>query len=486
MRFFTHFSAEQLMEASIAGNDAQLDAFHQEKEDEYLNASLERWRSGNVGFEIPREEVHPSDLILIYAAQQQALLHQITCYTSDCNVALKLVDEINAYYTKASDQAFQVLTDIREEAAQQLKDSEHQFRSIAQSAFDGIMITDSECRILYVNTSMVRLFGYDEEELTDMNLSQLLERTDFDVLQKMLAKIRDEQSKTRMGHLNDITGIDKKAEKVPLDIATSTWLTRKGWLYSFILHDISKMKAASNALEEKAAELASSNLELEQFAYIASHDLKEPLRTVSNFTQLLGREVGTDNQRINDFMHHIMDGARRMDKLISNLLEFSRISRQGKNFEQIDLNAIIGQMKENLSTQIADANANLIIDELPVVNADPTQMSQLFQNLVSNGLKFNIGKTPTVTIQVKTEKDLWHFTVTDNGIGIPKEYSDKIFAMFQRVHSQYRGTGIGLAICKRIVEHHGGAIWFESEENKGTTFHFTLPQAEHSGATAPN
>jgi PAS domain S-box-containing protein len=224
-------------------------------------------------------------------------------------------------------------------------------------------------------------------------------------------------------------------------------------------------------------ELLRSNKELENFAYIASHDLQEPLRMVSCFTQLLSQQYQSvlDN-RAREYIHYAVEGSNRMYELLNGLLAYSRIHTKGKEFKDIDSRHILSDVLKNLSLKINERNAIVKYDDLPVIHADETQMIQLFQNLISNAIKFS-PENPKIIITCKTEEDKYCFAVKDNGLGIESQYFDRIFKIFQRLQARdkYEGTGIGLAICKRIVERHGGIIWVASEPGKGSTFYFTIP-----------
>ena len=230
---------------------------------------------------------------------------------------------------------------------------------------------------------------------------------------------------------------------------------------------------------KRAAELIIANKDLEQFAYVSTHDLQEPLRMISTYTQLLERKYKDKlDQDATDYIHFAVDGAVRMQKLIYGLLEFSRISTRGKGFEQVETSNILGQVISNLHLLIAENNCLITNDDLPTVKADESQILRVFQNLIENAIKFK-KKTelPKIHISCTNHNNMYQISVTDNGIGMEMQYHDRIFSIFQRLHSakDYPGTGIGLSICKRIVERHGGAIWFESIVNEGTTFYFTIP-----------
>ena len=252
--------------------------------------------------------------------------------------------------------------------------------------------------------------------------------------------------------------------------------------------DIARRIEAENALAHKAVELERSNKELEQFAYVASHDLQEPLRMVSSYTQLLARRYeGKLDADADEFIAFAVDGASRMQQLIQDLLSFSRVNTRGKPFGPVDCNRVLGQVRANLGLAIAESGALLTNDELPILTADEGQLVQVLQNLVGNAIKFHKPDAPPWVHIAATRSPLperaatgmreWTFSVRDNGIGIDPQYYERLFVIFQRLHGrdEYPGTGIGLAICKRIVERHGGRIWVESQPGEGTTFYFTIP-----------
>lgn len=231
-------------------------------------------------------------------------------------------------------------------------------------------------------------------------------------------------------------------------------------------------------VEESKKELEQSNKELEQFAYIASHDLQEPLRVITSYVQLLEKRYkGKLDQDADDFINYAVDGAKRMKILINDLLTFSRFGTRTIQFVSIDTNAIVDQAIGNIKASVEESKACITRDQLPVINVDLTQMIQLFQNLIINSIKFRSEKTPHIHISAKQINNYWEFSIKDNGIGISKEYHEKIFAIFQRLNSKnkYDGTGIGLAICKKILDRHHGKIWVESDLKKGSTFYFTIP-----------
>jgi two-component system CheB/CheR fusion protein len=230
-------------------------------------------------------------------------------------------------------------------------------------------------------------------------------------------------------------------------------------------------------LAKRAGELSTSNAELERFAYIASHDLQEPLRMVSSFLQLLQKRYkGQLDQKADQYIHYAVDGAERMKALIMDLLEYSRVGTGKDSFGEVDTAVVMQEVGDIFREKIIAARARVEIDLLPKIWGDKVQISQLFQNLLSNALKYHSEKLPSIRVQAKEEATYWLFSVGDNGIGIDSQFFDKIFIIFQRLHnkSDYSGTGIGLAICKKIVERHGGRIWVESRPEEGSTFYFTI------------
>jgi signal transduction histidine kinase len=236
-------------------------------------------------------------------------------------------------------------------------------------------------------------------------------------------------------------------------------------------------KDQEERLGNYARELERSNRELEEFAYIASHDLQEPLRMVGSFLQLLQRKYQDKLDEVaNEYIHYAVDGAARMKRLIGDLLNYSRTNREWV-IEHIDLGDIIREALKNLTTSINESGAMISFENMPVLEADPAQMLQLFQNLIANAIKFRKdGRSPIIKIGAVKYDTHWLFSVEDNGIGIEQQYSEKVFVIFKKLHNKVRfeGTGIGLAIAKKIVEKHGGNIWFESVPGEGTTFYFTL------------
>lgn len=256
-----------------------------------------------------------------------------------------------------------------------------------------------------------------------------------------------------------------------------------------VVMDITQRKEAEQQLERYMDELHRSNQELEQFAYVASHDLQEPLRKIKSYLQLIERRYADQlDDDGKEFITYAVDGATRMRALISDLLAYSRVQRNQGQLASIDLNAVVTNVLDTLELKIAKSKATVNYQHLPIIDGNQQQMTQLFQNLLSNALKFRRDVPPVIAVNCEAVGDMWMFCVRDNGIGIDPEQTDRIFTIFQRLHQReaYPGTGIGLAICKRVVENHGGQIWVESQLGIGSTFYFTLPMRQEDNEQATN
>ncbi|MCX9009758.1 MAG: PAS domain S-box protein, partial [Candidatus Methanoperedens sp.] len=369
------------------------------------------------------------------------------------------------------------------------------FRNLINKSNDAIFVDDPGTgRILDANDKACSSLGYTREELLNMRVFDI-EATipDHFSWKEHVKEVR------RKGYLI-IEGQNRRKDGTifPVEVNVS-YITIGEKSYTVaVARDITERKRAEEALrrardeleirvQERTAELARSNAELEQFAYVASHDLQEPLRMISGFTQLLDKRYkGRLDKDADDFIVYIVDGAKRMQRIIEDLLAYSRVGTRGKSFETTDLEAVFNQALDNLKVAIEENDAAVTHDPLPTVMVDPTQMVQLFQNLIGNAIKFRKKEEPPrIHVSAERRGNEWLFSVRDNGIGISPEFQSRLFHVFQREHteSEYPGTGIGLAICKKIVERHGGRIWAESVQGEGSTFYFTIP-AKRDESTA--
>jgi PAS domain S-box-containing protein len=349
--------------------------------------------------------------------------------------------------------------------------------AIVESSADAILSTTLEGLVLTWNDGAERMLGYRAEEMLGHSITRLYPPEKLAEEKRILERIaRGERVQNY-----ETTRLTKEGRRLDVSLTVSPVADEKGRLVgaSKILHDITDRKRAEEALRQSAQELTRSNRDLEQFAYVASHDLQEPLRAVSGYVQLLQHHYPDKlDEKGQRYIAGAVEGAARMQTLIHDLLVFSRVGRKSDPFEPADLNKVLAQALGNLRVSLQETEAKVTHDPLPTVPVDATQITQLFQNLINNAVKFRASRPPEVHLAASLEAGQWHLFVRDNGLGIEPQYFERIFQIFQRLHTrkQYPGTGIGLAICKKIVEHHGGRIWVESQPGQGSTFHFTLPQ----------
>ena len=375
--------------------------------------------------------------------------------------------------------AISVLDDItsRKHAEEALRQSEELFRKTFELAASGVAHVSLEGRLIRVNRRLTEMLGYTEQELIGRSVKEISYADDRDLTDAQRAQIR---SGERESMRFEKRYLRKNGDLVWVSLGVA--LVRDAFgtpQYEIAMFDdITERKHAEAALHEAHEELKRSNSELEQFAYVASHDLQEPLRMVSSYTQLLGRRYGEKfDADAKEFMAYIVDGATRMKQLIEDLLAYSRVGTHGKEFREVEVEVPVRRAVTNLRSAIEEAGAAVTWDPLPSVMADEMQLTQLFQNLIGNALKFRSASVPRIHVFVAKRDADWHFMVRDNGIGIEAQYFERIFMVFQRLHNkaEYPGTGIGLAICKKVVERHGGGIWVESRPGEGSAFHFNLP-----------
>jgi chemotaxis family two-component system sensor kinase Cph1 len=340
----------------------------------------------------------------------------------------------------------------------------------ATASFDGYFTR--------VNDAWERLFGYTSEELMARPYIELIHPDDIEATFAAAGSLAEGSS--------EVVNFENRYLAKDGSWLWLLWAARSDERQVYaVAKDITERKRmeaqlASTArdLDIRAAELRRSNAELEQFAYVASHDLAEPLRSVAGFSQLLERRYsGKLDEEADEFLAFIVDGTERMRALIDGLLSYSRVGRAEIEREPVDCQVLVRRTADALSAAIDEKQATVIAERLPTVAGDAALLGQVLQNLLGNALKFSDGEPPRVEIAAYDDAGDWHFTVTDNGIGIDPEYAERVFGMFQRLHGRdsYPGTGIGLAVCRRIVERHEGTIWVEPRPEGGSRFHFTLP-----------
>ena len=350
-------------------------------------------------------------------------------------------------------------------------------RSI-NSATNGILIADArrpDVPTVYCNAAFEKITGYAKEEVVGRNCRFLQgqdhDQPDLDAIRQAIRDGTEGRAELR-NYRKDGTVFWNEFYIAPVRDSQGT-LTH----FIGVQTDITRRKNQEVELARKTEALAQSNAELQQFAYVASHDLQEPLRMVASYTQLLRKRYqGKLDDDADEWIGYAVDGADRMQRLIRDLLEYSRVGSENQSFEITECERIWQHVMRNLSASIRDHHANVTHDPLPTIYANPTLLTQVFQNLIGNALKFQGSSPASIHVGATALSDGWEFFIRDNGIGVPPDQRDRIFAIFQRLHgrSEYPGTGIGLAICKRIVEKHDGTIWVDSEPGKGSTFYFTV------------
>ncbi|MBK0402413.1 PAS domain S-box protein [Adhaeribacter sp. BT258] len=369
-----------------------------------------------------------------------------------------------------------------------LRESENKINSIIQAAVDGIITIDSYGIMEMINPSAARLFGYEIDELIGKSINMLMPEPDKSRHDGYIHNYETTGRERIIGIGREVTGLKKDGTTFPFFLSVSEVKTQGKRIYTGFVHDITQQKLNEERLRRYAAELERSNLELQDFAYVSSHDLQEPLRKIQAFgDRLQHKERESLSEQGKDYVDRMLNAANRMQNLINDLLSFSRLTTQSKPFVPTDLDQVLSEVISDLEITIEQTHAEIIRSPLPTIEAEPTQMRQLFQNLISNAIKFRKeNENPVINIYAKHHQKKAHLTATpgdeiteiyieDNGIGFDEKYLDRIFNIFQRLEGQkYEGSGIGLAICRKIAIRHGGDITANSQPGVGTRFIITL------------
>lgn len=366
---------------------------------------------------------------------------------------------------------------MAEALARQQTHLQHRAEQFFNLTLDLLCTLSPDGRLIDLNPAWEQTLGYRREDLRDCLLIDYVHPEDRPATAGTLQRLTRERSRVRFeARFRDQAGGYHWLAWALVAAPADDLLYGAG-------RDVTERRLAEEQLRHQAHELEQSNRELEQFAYVASHDLQEPLRIVSSYLQLLERRYrGRLGQDADEFISFAVEGANRMKSLISDLLAYSRVGTRGKELAPVVMEDVLERVTHNLRMAVEESGAVLTHDPLPDVQADSTQMIQMLQNLIANSIKFRGADPPRIHVGVRRQDDHWLFFVRDNGIGIDPQYAELIFVIFQRLHNrdQYPGTGIGLAICRKIVERHGGRIWVESQPGKGATFYFTLEPAREA------
>jgi len=373
---------------------------------------------------------------------------------------------------------------VRKAAEEHLAQMEGRYRGLLEAAPDAMVVVNQSGEIVLLNLQAEKQFGYHRDELLGQQVTNIIPDGFAERLLADDLRSAEDALAQQIGTGIELVARRKDGTDFPIEIMLSPLDSAEGVLVTAAIRDISVRKAAEEHLGQKVEELKRSNEELGQFAYIASHDLQEPLRMVASYTQLLSkRYTGQLDADADEFIGFAVDGASRMQRLIDDLLAFSRVATSGNELADTSSEYALEQALQNLHWAIKDSGGLVTHDPLPAVQADEMQLVQLFQNLIGNAIKYQNPGIPQVHISAaRRGKASWTFAVKDNGLGIDPQYFEKIFGMFQRLHKrdEYSGTGVGLAICRKIVERHGGALTVESALGKGSTFSFSLAGTEGS------
>jgi PAS domain S-box-containing protein len=371
---------------------------------------------------------------------------------------------------------------MRKDAETHLAQMEGRYRGLLEAAPDAMVVVNQSGEIVLLNVQAEKQFGYRRDELVGQKVKNIIPEGFAERLIADGTRSAAEALAQQIGTGIELSGRRKDGSEFPIEIMLSPLENAEGILVTAAIRNISMRKNADLHLLQKVEELNRSNEDLQQFSYVASHDLQEPLRMVASYTQLIAsRYKGKLDADADEFIDFAVDGCNRMQRLIQDLLAYSRSGTDGKALQKRSSEDALNNALKNLSGTIAESGAVVTHDALPVITTDETQLEQVFQNLVGNAIKYRGTHVPTVHISAAQKGlDEWTFSVRDNGLGIEAQYFERIFILFQRLHgrTEFKGTGIGLAICKKIVEGLGGRIWVKSQVGKGSTFYFTLPGKE--------
>ncbi|SCG86238.1 sensor histidine kinase [Methanobacterium congolense] len=365
----------------------------------------------------------------------------------------------------------------KEKALRETQREKEFLADILEHASQPFAIGYPDGRMGLLNHAFEQLTGYTTEELHNIDWSTTLTPTEW---REMENQKLDELNRTGQPTRYEKEYIRKDGSRVPIELLVSIQLDVEGnpeFYYSFIT-DISERKKTEKIIETTMNELEHSNKELEQFAYITSHDLREPLRMITSFLQLLERRYKDQlDEDANEFIGFAVDGAKRLDAMTNDLLQYSKITSEKRELKPVNFEDVLQEALLNLKVPIEESNAVITHDPLPTIKGDEHLKVQLFQNIIGNAIKYRSQETPKIHISTKKEKNQYLFSFKDNGIGMSSEHLERIFTIFQRLHThyEYEGTGIGLAIAQKIVHQQGGQIWVESELGKGSTFYFSIP-----------
>jgi PAS domain S-box-containing protein len=381
-------------------------------------------------------------------------------------------------------QALEQAAGLLSDANRALVRSEARLSTILESAMDSVIVIDEDHKVIMFNAAAETLFCYSRKEALGASIAQFLPHRFRDSLATRIDNFGRQGAPTgRTGPDEPLVGLRRSGEEFPIDAAISQFIESGRRIYTLIVRDVTERVRTHD-------ELLRSNLDLQQFAFVASHDLRTPLRSIMGYVHLLEKRYGPGlDPKALDLIHHASNAVQTLDHLTDDLLSYARLDAQVKPFTAIDCNEVLADTLQLMDAAIIESGASISAGPLPVVLGDRGQLVQLFQNLLANSIKYCEGHAPQIRITSELDADaVWTISVADNGIGIEAKHHERVFEVFKRLHTaqEYRGTGIGLAVCRRIVGRHGGRIWVTSAARQGSTFSFTIPiisELHHDQAT---
>ncbi len=403
--------------------------------------------------------------IMVVKLLPQALTFPSPSQLHEANAKLKAANEkLEALYAEAQEQGRVTLG------------------AVVENVMDGVFTIDEDRRITSVNAACTAIFGYSAKELIGMDARDLAAdsyKSQHEAFFDEARRLSD--AEIGAGGLRDATARHKDGREIPVQATVSAFNIQGKRYFCSVVRDVTKLRQNEDNRQRLLNRLTESNTELERFAYVASHDMQEPLRMVVNFSQILTDDYGDRLEADGrEYLKIVGDSALRMRDMVQDLLDYARLGREGVRTGPVDMTLELAHVEENLGALIRDSAAAVTSDRLPMVTGNAVQLMRVMQNLVANAIKYQPhGRRPVIHVGVKDNGGAWLFTVSDNGLGIDKAFIEEVFDPFRRLHTweAIKGTGLGLAVCRKIVENHGGRIWAESTPGKGSTFSFTLPKA---------
>ena len=420
-------------------------------------------KNGNIAFII-----HKAEEVTNLLKEKERQIEQ-TSLIEDLKEQLKALD----IYKRA-----QEIQESNNALRASVKESNEAFKTLFNAVPVGIVGINSNGLIKFFNEKACQMFNYESEDIINHPITQIIHSPDKDIQEAMVEILQQDHTEAALVQLNEhCFGIRNGGKEFPFEINISRTTFDKEIIHLLSIRDVTSQRDSQAEINHYIKDMEEKNKELEQFTYIASHDLQEPLRSITSFIELFQQEYeGVFDENAQMYFEFVQQSTGRMKELIKGLLDYSRIGKQ-MIIRKEDLNDILKNVLHDLTNSIERSNAKVTYEELPHLYASGLHLRILFQNLIANALKFHKpGVPPEIHIRAEQNKTHWLFCISDNGIGMDKKYQDKIFTIFQRLHTKdsYEGTGIGLAHCKKIVQLHDGKIWYESEPGKGTEFYFTI------------